>query len=73
MGLVLHSENNLLRARWVIVYQSLFWKLGETYGTSSFHLKNFERILGSKIGYAHGTHCPKSWIGLCKAGLANPT
>ena len=42
------------------------------YETSSFHISNYERILGSKIRYAHGTHCPKSHIGLCKASLGPP-
>ena len=42
-------------------------------GTSSFHLSNFERILGSKIGYVHVTCCPKSRISLCKASLAHPS
>lgn len=23
---------------------------------------NFERIVKSKVGYGHGTHCPKTWI-----------
>ena len=31
-------------------YWSLLWNLGETFGTSSIHLSNFKRILGSKIG-----------------------
>ena len=53
------------------MYQSLYWKFGEIFGTSSFHLSNFVRILGSKIGYAHGNQCPKSWLGLCKASLAD--
>ena len=29
--------------------------------------QNLERISRPKIGYVHGTHCPKSWIDLCKA------
>jgi hypothetical protein len=37
-----------------------------------FHLTNFERILGSKKGYVHGTCCPKSRIGLHKASLGPP-
>jgi hypothetical protein len=36
--------------------------LGPTLATS-----NFERVLGSKIGYACGTYCFKSQISLCKA------
>ena len=32
---------------------------------------NFEKNLGSKIGYAHRTHCPKARISLCKANLAH--
>ena len=52
----------------------LLFKVGETFGTSSFHLvSNFERILGSKIGYAQGTCCLKSPISLCKASLAHPS
>jgi hypothetical protein len=46
---------------------SLFWKLGENFGSSSAHLSNFERILG------YGTCCPKSKINLCKASLAHPS
>ena len=43
---------------------------GGAFGTSSsFHLSNFERILRSKIGHAHGTHPLKSQIDLCKAHL----
>ena len=42
---------------------------GGAFGTSSFHLSNFERILRSKIGLAHGTHPLKSQIDLCKAHL----
>ena len=34
--------------------------LGANFGTFSFHLSNFERILGSRNGFVHGTHCPKS-------------
>ena len=64
MGLILLRENFLLRVRQLIVFQSLFWKLGAIFGASSFHLSNFERIIKSKKGYAHGTHCLKSRIGL---------
>jgi hypothetical protein len=32
------------------MYQTLFWKLGETFGTTSFHLSNFERISNPKVG-----------------------
>ena len=48
-------------------------KLSETFGTSSFHLSNFESILGSNIRYAHGTRCSRSRIGLSKASLADPS
>ena len=37
------------------MYWSLFSKLGEAFGTSSFHLSYFEKKLGFKIGYVHGT------------------
>ena len=35
------------------------------------HLKLREN-LGSKLGYAHGTHCLNLWIGLGKASLVYP-
>ena len=31
--------------------------------------KTFEKFLGYKIGFSHGTHDPKPWIGLSKASL----
>ena len=39
----------------LIVYHSMFWKSGGTFGTSSFHFSKFERVLGLKIGYEHVT------------------
>lgn len=42
----------------------------QNFGNFHFYLSNFERVLGSKKGYAHGTHCPNSWIGMCKASLS---
>ena len=51
----------------------LILKVGCKFGTSSVHLSNFERILGSKIGYAYGTCYSKSWICLCMASLAHPS
>jgi hypothetical protein len=48
VGLILLWGNFLLIGCWLVVCWSLFWKLGETFGTSSFHLLNFEKILGSK-------------------------
>ena len=55
------------------MYENLFWKLGENFGISFFHLSNFDKILGSKLEYyVHGTHCPNSWIGLCKASFGPP-
>jgi hypothetical protein len=47
--------------------------LGETFGTFSLCLFNFERILGSNIGDVHGTCCSKSRIDLRKASLAHPS
>ena len=41
------EKKTLFRVLLLIVYRSWFRKLGETFGTSSFHLPNFERILGS--------------------------
>ena len=35
-------------------------KVGRNFGTSSFHLLNFEDILGSKTRCVHGSCCPKS-------------
>jgi len=32
----------------------MFSKLGESFGTSTFHLEIFERVLGSKTGYVLG-------------------
>ena len=32
----------------------------------------FERTLGSKIGFAHGSCLSKSRLGLCKVGLIRP-
>ena len=55
------------------MYRSLFWRLGETLGTSFLHPSYFERILGCKIGYAHGTQCPKPMIGLRNTSLAHPS
>jgi hypothetical protein len=55
------------------MYESLFWKLGEHFGTSFFHLSNFDKILGFKLGFhVHGTHYPKPRIGLCKARFGPP-
>ena len=71
MGLILFWENFLLRAYYFIVYQVLFWNLGVSFGVSSSHLKNFERILGCKIGYVHGARSPKSRNGFCNANLAS--
>lgn len=36
-------------------------------------LSNFERLLRSKIWYAHGTCNPKSWNILCEASLVHPS
>ena len=49
----------------------LFRKLGEMFGTSSYHLTNCEKILGFNIGHAHMTCCPKPYIDTCKATLAD--
>lgn len=49
----------------------MFWKLGETIKTSSFHLSNFEKILGSRTRCTHGTRCPRSRFSLSR--LALPT
>ena len=35
--------------------------------------KTFERILGPKIGFVHGTYRPKLQVCLCKASLAHPS
>lgn len=53
-------------------YGDIFWKFGETFGTSFDHITNFERLLGFEIGYPHELHCSKSHISLCKASLAHP-
>jgi hypothetical protein len=45
----------------------LILKLGKPFETSSWHLKNFVRLLGSKIVQVHRSHYPNSPIGLCKA------
>ena len=47
--------------------------LGAEFGTSSFHISNFERVVGSEKVYVHGTRCPKCLIDLCKVGLAHPS
>ena len=49
-----------------------FESLGESFETSSFRFVIFERVLGLAIRYAHGTHCPKTWVSLCKANLVHP-
>ena len=46
----------------VVAYHSMFWKLGETIKTSSFHLSNFEKILGSRTRCAHGSRFSLSWL-----------
>ena len=46
---------------------NLLRMLGENFGTSYFHMSNIKRILGSKIGHAHGTHYMQPQIGPCKA------
>ena len=35
--------------------------------------KNYERIVGSQMGYAFGTCRPKSHINLCNASLVHPS
>jgi hypothetical protein len=73
MGLIFLEEKFLLRARLLILHRSLFHKLGEIFGTSSFHLPNFERTFGSKTWHVHGTCYLKPHICLCKASLAHPS
>ena len=53
------------------MFGTLFTKLGADFGTSSSHLSNFERVLGSKNGCARGARCvnPK----LAYARLAWPS
>ena len=41
-------------------------KVGWNFWDPSSHLSNFERIIGSKIRYVHGTRHLKSQINLCK-------
>ena len=53
-GLILFWGNFLLGALYLVVYESLFWKLGKTFGTFHFHLSNFKRIWGSKMGLHRG-------------------
>lgn len=69
----LHWENFLLRACLLAhhIYWSLFWKTGETFGDSFFHLSNFEKILRPKIRHVHEIRCPKFWS--TYARLALPT
>ena len=38
------------------IVKPIFESWGEIFGTFFFHFSNFERILGSKRGYAHGTY-----------------
>ena len=45
----------------------------EHLGSTFFHLEQFERSLGSKIEFVHGTRYPKFRIILCKGGLAQPS
>ena len=84
VGLILLWEKFLLRARWLIVYWSLLarcvlvrcnsiLKKGWNFVTASFYLSNFEKILGSIIGYAHRARCLKSRIDLCNVSLARPS
>ena len=40
---------------------------------SSFHLSKPQRILRSKLRYAHGTRCPKSCLDPCKTSSAHPS
>ena len=53
-----------------IVYQILYWKLGETFGMSSFHLKNSEGVLGLKCGMRMGSIVLN--LGLVNARLVWP-
>ena len=43
-----------------MLYRNLFKQLGATFGTSFFHLSNFEEILGSTVRYVHGIRYPES-------------
>lgn len=54
------------------LHRSMFWKLGEMFGTFSFHLSNIENLWDLKQDKLHGMHCPKSWSVLY-AKLAWPT
>ena len=54
MGMILSIKSSL--AHYVLELIVVYRKLGETFGKSSFHLSNSERITRPKIGYAHGNH-----------------
>lgn len=70
MGSIL-QEPNQMRAHLLVVYQSLFCKLGEIFETFIFYLSKFDKIVRYKIRYVYGIHCPKSQISLCKASLTS--
>jgi len=61
-----------MRALVLCIPESIL-NLGETFGTFSLCLLNFEMILGSNIGDVHGSCCSKSWIDLREASLAHPS
>lgn len=72
MGFILSTKSSLARhlLEPIIVYQ----KLGDNFGTSSFHFSNFERLIKPKIGYAHEIHCSKSHIHYARlAWLTHPS
>lgn len=63
-----------LRAHWLIVYRSLFWKLGvKSLETLFSRFLNWKSIWGLKIEYSNGTCYPKCLIALYKVSLAQPS
>ena len=73
MGLILLLRKFSIKSMLAHCVSELFWKLGEFFETSSYHIRNFDRLLKSKIRYAHGIHYLKSWIILYKVSLAHPS
>ena len=59
-SLACHVLESILKVGWDL------WNL-------LFSFSKFGIILISKIGYVHGTHCPESWISLCKVKLVHPS
>ena len=67
VGAIILRENFVLRAHSLVMRRSLFWKLGETFGTSSFYLSSFESILGSNIW----SNMPSMFVSTISANTSN--